>query len=341
MTRTAFIVGGTGQTGTAIARTLAKSGWSVVVSARGERKAPAGDFEIVRLDRNEPGSLKAAIGDGVDLLVDVVPFRLEDAEQLLRLGDRCGAVIAISSASVYADESGRSLDEAQTPAELPLFRAPIGEDQATVLPGPETYSTRKVAIEQRLLAGAVPTTILRPCAVYGPRGSLSREWHFVKRFLDGRPFIVVAGRGAGVFHTTSVENLAELVRLAADNPADRILNCGDPDPPDVLTISRAIAEAVGGDWDEILLPDFPQAWDEPGVTPWGNSPTPFVLDMSKAELELGYAPVVQYGDAVEPVCEWLLEATRGRDWREVLPTTAHVLAQSFDYDAEDALVATS
>jgi hypothetical protein len=34
--------------------------------------------------------------------------------------------------------------------------------------------------------------------------------------------------------------------------------------------------------------------------------------------------------------EWLIEATRDRDWREVIPRGAQYL--SFDYEAEDELV---
>src|SRR5207248_5297418 len=104
------------------------------------------------------------------------------------------------------------------------FPAPIGEHRRTVAASDETYHTQKVAMEQTLMAGPLPATIVRSCAVQGPGGRAPRELFLVKRNLDGRRAIPLAYRGESIFHTTSVENLAELVWLAAERPASRILN---------------------------------------------------------------------------------------------------------------------
>jgi hypothetical protein len=58
--------------------------------------------------------------------------------------------------------------------------------------------------------------------------------------------------------------------------------------------------------------------------------------MSKAEAELGYRPATSWSDTIDAQVEWLVEATRGRDWRDVLPNGAAYLR--FDYAAEDELV---
>ena len=76
-------------------------------------------------------------------MVDVIPFERLHAKQLLGLDT--GALIAISSASVYADDQGRTLDEAQGVDDFPELPVPIPETQATVEPGDGTYSTKKVA----------------------------------------------------------------------------------------------------------------------------------------------------------------------------------------------------
>lgn len=248
-----------------------------------------------------------------------------------------GSVVAISSASVYADQHGRTLDEARDLASFPALPVPIPERQPTVEPGDATYSMRKVAMERALLEGPLATTIVRPCAIHGPGASSLREWHFVKRALDGRRVVLLADRGESRFHTTSVANLAELVLRAAERPGDRIVNCGDPDPPTVLEIERAIATSLGHDWIEVLVPQ--DGYSAPAAdTPW-STPRPFVLDMTAAERNLGYRPVAGYGDAVVPTVEWLVEATRTRDWREVLPDGAGTMEGSFDYENEDALLA--
>ena len=268
-------------------------------------------------------------------MVDVIPFEVAHAQQLLGLDT--GALIAISSASVYADDQGRTLDEAEGVDDFPELPLPIPETQATVEPGYGTYSTKKVALERILLEnGEVPAAIVRPCAIYGQGDRMGREWHFVKRALDGRPHVILTSSGAGRFHTTASENIGELVRLLAAQPArSGAYNCGDPDPPSVLEIARATAAAAGHSFDEVLLTE-PAVGGEIGQTPW-STPKPFLVDMAKAEAELGYRPAVRWADALPRQVEWLIAATRGRDWREVLTRGANYLR--FDYEAEDSFLA--
>jgi nucleoside-diphosphate-sugar epimerase len=303
----AFVLGGTGQIGRAVWARFSEAGWDVTVGARGTR-APLGEMRTVTVDRREPGALDASVQGEVDVLVDLIAYTAAEADQINRLSGRVGSVVAISSASVYADQRGRTLDEARDLGSFPA-----------------------------LLAGPLATTIVRPCAIHGPGAASSREWHFVKRALDGRGVVLLADRGESHFHTTSVANLAELVLRAAERPGDRIVNCGDPDPPSVLEIERAIATCLSHEWVEVLVPQ--DGYSVPAAdTPW-STPRPFVLDMTAAERDLGYRPVARYRDAVVATVEWLVEATRNRDWREVLPDAALTMEGSFDYEIEDAVLA--
>ena len=256
------------------------------------------------------------------------------AEQLLEL--ETGALVAISSASVYADEQGRTLDEAQGVDDFPEFPVPIPETQPTVAPGDDTYSTKKAKVERILVEnGRVPAAIVRPCAIYGPGDRMGREWHFVKRALDRRPYVVLTNRGAGHFHTTASENIGELVRLIAARPRTDVFNCGDPDPPTVLEIARASGEATGHRFEEVLLAE-PAGRGEVGQTPW-SAAKPLLVDMAKAERELGYGAAITWAQALPLQVRWLIEATRDRDWREVLTRGAEYL--KFDYESEDEFVA--
>jgi nucleoside-diphosphate-sugar epimerase len=308
----------------------------VTVASRGEREVPDG-LRHVQLDRSDTAALEQA-AEGADVLVDVIPFRSADAEQLLALGTRVGALIAISTASVYTDDQGRSFDDAGGPEELPRVPLPIPESQPTLPPSDASYSYGKSAVEHALLERSpVPATVIRPCAIYGPGDRQAREWHFVKRALDARDTVVLAYDGRSLFHTTASENLAELIRCCAERPGTRALNCGDPDPPTLLEISRAIAAALDRRWSEVLLPGAPHG--KVGETPWSVPDShPFVVDMAAAELEVGYRPVTDYQGGVRAACDWLVEATRGRDWPEVLPPHARYYGELFDYDAEDAFL---
>ena len=331
--RTALIVGGTGQIGRAAAERLADDRWEVTLAARAE--AADVEFPVRILDRTEPGALEAAVGDGVDLLVDVVAYTLADAQQLVALRGRIGSVIAISSASVYADGEGLTFDS-QEHGLFPRFPVPVGERQPTIAPGEDSYSSRKRAIELALLEHEdLRATVVRPGAIHGLHGRFPREWYFVKRILDGRRFVVLARRGASRFQTTATANLAELIRLAARRPRRRVLNCGDPDAPTAVEIARACSAALDHEFTEILLPGREQG--SLGDHPW-NTPSPVVLDMSESALDLGYRPVATYEAAAAETCRWLVEHTRGRDWREALPEALAHMEPMFDYEAEDAFL---
>ena len=213
---------------------------------------------------------------------------------------------------------------------------PLAERHPTVAAGPATYASRKRAIEETLLAqDAVPATLIRAGAIHGPHSTWAREWHFVKRILDGRRVVVLAQRGESRFHPISVHNLAELVWLAAEHPGRRVLNAGDPGPPTLLEIERATAAVLEHEWAEVLIDD---AVDGVGETVW-SAPRPVVLELTEAEFEVGYRPVTTYERALPETVAWLVEATRDRDWRDVLPRTAELMAESFDYEAEDRFLA--
>lgn len=274
------------------------------------------------------------------MLIDVIPYEPGDAEQLLGCKELVGSIVAISTTSVYADDLGHTMDEATDEESAPRMPVPIAETQGRAAPGSETYSTKKVAIEDTLLGqDEVPVTVVRPCAIYGPGDTQCREWFFVKRAQDGRPFILLPDGGKGVFHTTSVHNLAELVRLAAESPVHGAFNCGDPDPPDVRRIARSIGAAIGHEWEEVLLPRDALR-ERMARTPWSGW-HPWVVSMDKAEAELGYEPVTSYDDAIGETVKWIVDATHDRVWREVLPAAAEYLGDRFDYDAEDILVGTA
>ncbi|WP_344493820.1 NAD-dependent epimerase/dehydratase family protein [Streptomyces enissocaesilis] len=347
MTRgSAFVVGATGQIGRAAVRALAEDGWDVRAGSRGGGRDATWPREVraVAVDREDDAALAAALGDGCDVLVDMVAFEERHAAQLTGLADRIGSAVVISSGAVYEDDKGRGFDTQEEPDGFPRYPVPIRETQATVAPGDATYGTRKIAVERRLLAAGdrLPTTLLRAGAVHGPYCRTPREIHFVKRALDGRPVRVLAYGGLSRFHPVHVSNLGELIRLAAARPGSRVLNGGDPDVPTVAEISTAI-DAVMGVESELVLVDGPPPVGSVGETPWSGNGHPIVYDMSAAERELGYRAVTGYADSLPATVEWLAEVLRDQDWREAFPKLSQRYAPGgdgpFDYAQEDAWLA--
>jgi nucleoside-diphosphate-sugar epimerase len=175
MARQAFVIGGTGQVGRAVARRLAKAGWSVTVASRGQYPNAVDLQDGVRmatLDRRQPGALADVLPTGVDVLIDLIAYNADDAHQLLQVSDRVGALIVVSSLGVYADAVGRNLKTAYDGlTAFPEFPIPIREDQPTVAADDPSYpyAAGKVALEQTLLDHSpVPVTVIRPGAIHGP-----------------------------------------------------------------------------------------------------------------------------------------------------------------------------
>lgn len=338
MARLAFIIGGTGQIGRKIAETLLARGWTVTLSHRGERPVPA---DLLRLganfaafDRHEEGALSRALRGGADAVIDTIAYTPEHANQLAGISRNVGNITVISSASVYQDDKGRTLDEAGVGG-FPDFPGPIKETQRTVPPGPQTYSTLKAALEQRLLEKSKsPVTILRPCAIYGPHSRHPREYWFVKRMLDQRPVIPLAFRGESRFHTSAVENIAALTLLSLEKPGTRVFNTADPESLTLVQIGAAIARQMHfkGRFHLIDNDEYPPT---SGSTPW-SVPAPFTLDMTAA-LAFGYQPVTAYEEAVGAVCKWLVESSP-KDWRAAFPDLASYPNDQFDYEAEDVFL---
>ncbi|WP_335972343.1 NAD-dependent epimerase/dehydratase family protein [Streptomyces sp. CA2R106] len=342
MTGTAFVLGASGQIGRRAVQALAADGWEVVAASRGGGADPAWPPQVrnVRVDRADTAALGAALGDGVDVLLDCVAYDGGHADQLLGLADRVGSAVVVSSAAVYQDSQGRNFDTQEEPDGAPRYPVPLPETWPTVDAGPSSYATRKVELEQRLLAAGdrLPCTLLRAGAVHGPYSPLPRELYFVKRALDGRTVRVLAYGGRSRFHPVHVANLAELVRLAARRPGARVLNAGDPAVPTAAEIGDAI-DAVLGRSVETVLVDGPPPAPTVGDHPWGM-PHPMVLDMAAAERELGYRAVTAYEESLPETVAWLTrELAGGGDWRERFPKVAGMSVGAnnwFDYAAEDA-----
>ena len=321
MGSTVAIVGG-GQIGFAVARCFVEEGWEVRLLAR---TCPAWPLGPVRFEAYRAGEDQAPSADAV---VDTVAF---DADDVCRYDpDQVGRLVAISSASVYCDERGRTLDEADLNG-FPEFPASITESHQTVAPGPDTYSTRKIRMEMsaRSCFGD-RATILRPCAIHGPWSRHPREWWFVKRVLDGRASIPLANAGQSRFQTTAARAVAETALASIRANAGGVFNVSDDDAPSVREIGQTVCEALG------RLPKFVPlditVEGSIGRTPW-SIPRPMMVSSRKSRDLLGTMPL-PYAVAVGPAIDWLADI-RPKDWRAAFPQLAAYPWDLFDYAAED------
>jgi nucleoside-diphosphate-sugar epimerase len=335
MKQKALVLGGSGQIGRAVATRLIDAGWSVVCAQRNPNSLP--DALLARgaiplaLDREDATALRGAVANGFDAAIDTVAYNADHARQWLGLQDHIGALAVISTGSVYADDQGRTLDEAQVTS-FPAYPIPIPETQRRAPPGDATYSTRKVEMEDLLLNGAsIPLTILRPFAIHGPGCRAPREWWFITRVLRGATEIPLAFDGLSQFHTSATVNIAELCRVALERGGTHVLNAADPEALTVAEIGQVILDGMGSSARLTLFSGPPKGFV--GRTPWSVE-RPLVADMSAA-LALGYRPVTDYRASAKTTCEALVAAARGLHWREAFPGLAPYPDGFFEPESAD------
>jgi nucleoside-diphosphate-sugar epimerase len=347
MTKHAVVLGGGGFIGRFVSEHLLAAGWEVTVAGLG---APETTRELGQLgarltnyDRADTASLLRCVGDGVDCFVDIIPYCSEHAHQLQVLEGRIGGLVALSSAATYVDDCGRQLmagyDYTMQPGAEAMAPTRITEDQPQMAPDETSYPGGKVAFELAICERPpAPVTILRPFAVSGPRNNGPREWWIVKRIRDRRPLVVLAQHGREHFNRTSVGNLAELVRLAADQPGHRILNAADDDQACVLDLVRQVASSLDWVFHEVLLPGWSPM---PGIadTPW-SGPASLSADMTRAERELAYVPITDVDQTLVETLDWIERDVPTDRWQRQLPGYVQRYAGdlTFSYDLEDHFI---
>lgn len=325
MSRSVAIIGA-GQIGYAAAWAFGGRGWDVTIHARTK---PAWFDRI--LYKFEAYTAGKAAAPAADVVVDTIAFDAKDVAPYDP--DRVGRLIAISSASVYRDTNGRTLDEAAQNG-FPEFDGPITENQPTVAPGPETYSTRKVRMENKAaqLFGD-RATILRPCAIFGEHTRHPREWWFVKRLIDGRTRIPLIYEGASQFQPTDAEDIGDFALHVSESGLGGVFNIATEDCPTVLEMGRTLANFFF-DFD----PEFKMI-DEPGLigrTPW-SVPKPFRVSGQRM-IDSGYDEPSTFGSGMFVAATWLKDLNP-TDWRAAFPQLAAYPWELFDYEAEDRFFA--
>ncbi len=336
-----LVIGGTRFIGPPVLRRLAERGHQLTVFHRGrsQTELPPGTSEVLG-DRREPGALGALAERRPDLVLDMVPVIEQDGVELVNaFTGRVGRLVLISSMDVYRQFSQIQGKELELPIETgpatengSLRSEPFphrgAEPRADDDPQKILDDYDKIPIERAVLdARELPATVLRLPMVYGPGDYQHRTHSYVKRFEDGRPAILLEERVARVRFTRGfVENVAHAIVLAleAEGDANHIYNVGEPVLEEAAWLG-AVAQAAG--WAGRIVEVATEALPEElraGFPPGRH----LECDSSRIRRELGYAEVVPFEEGMARTVEWQ---------RRNAPEKA---ADSFDYEAEDRVLAT-
>lgn len=322
-----LVLGGTRFVGPYVVRQLARHGHALTIFHRGETEIdlPSGVNHVHGDFTRFAGYVDALRALSPEVVLDMVPFREEDAERVKAFKGVARRVVAVSSQDVYRAFGRLWRTEPGAPDPVPLTEeSPLREKLSNA-----GLDYNKTAVERAIMGDAdLQATILRLPATHGPGDRQHRLFKYVKRMDDGRPAILIdAAHANWQWARGYVEDVAHAITLAVtdERAAGRIYNVAYEKTFTEAEWAQQIARSIGWRGEVIALPSEQ-------LPPNLRSNTldltqQYAVDSSRIRKELGYAEVVQFDEALRRTIEWE---------RANPPEKAD--ANDFDYDAEDAVL---
>jgi nucleoside-diphosphate-sugar epimerase len=269
-----------------------------------------------------------------DVVLHMHPIGAEDtAAAVARFAGVARRIVGLSSGDVYR-AYGRLLGSEPGPPEP----APLNEDsplrnthfpyrQSAAGPGDWTYHYEKILVEQALLKGSLPATVLRLPAVYGPGDPHRRLRPFLRRMLDQRPAIILEANHARWRWTHGyVEDVAFAIALAAtdERAIGKVYNLGEAATPSTRERLNRIGRVAGWRGGVVTLSrdQLPAHLRQPY-----EPKQDLVMDSRRIRNELGFAEYLSEDEGLRRTMEW----ERGNPSTAGDPTAE-------EYAEEDAVV---
>jgi len=337
-----LLIGGNGFIGSPLVRELRASGHRLALFHRRDTSSVDTDIVHIQGDRNHlPDYTKQIQEFSPDVIVDLILSSGKQARQLMtHAPEWARRVVAISSMDVY-----RAWGVLRGIEPGPLEPVPITEtspvrsvrrlyegESLKMIQGVFSWlddDYDKIAVEESILNDArMPGTILRLPMVYGPGDPLHRFFPLLKRFADGRPFILMADDFAAWRAPRGyVDNVAHAIALAAtsDQAAGRVYNiCEEPSLSDLAWHKKIAAQA---NWPgEFVV--LPRSRTPKHLLLPGNTAQHMLVSSDRIRAELNYSEIVDIDDAIRRTLAW-----------ENNNPPHTINPEEFDYEAEDAALA--
>ncbi len=293
-----LILGGTSFFGREAALRLQKAGNEVTVFSR---RAPIDglplDIKQSRGDRTVEIDLNRMAVEPWDAVIDNICYSPEDAQKAIKVfNGRTGLYLFTSTAAVYPVLEGASSPFKESLVELLPLKAGLKEKYA--------YGLGKYLAEKEFMGAFAekkfPVVIIRPPVVIGPNDPTLRAYSYWLRLTDGGPLFLPGAlfRNRYVFSKDLARAMETL--LYSEEPHGKAYNIGDSHPltlEDFVKLSARIMHKEA----EIIYPDYARLKEsgfDMAASPFSMG-SDFVLDVSKAEKELGWAST--------PAAAWLEE----------------------------------
>lgn len=255
-----LVTGATGFTGSRLVRKLAAAGLRVNAIARASSNLdPLRDVPIrwFRGDVYDPATVTAAM-EGVAYV-----FHVAAAYREAKYADAMYCHVHVTSTRLLAEAALKNKGfqrfvQVSTVGVMGHIAHPPADETAPLNPG-DIYQSTKAEAELWLREfgprHGLPFTVIRPAAIYGPGDT--RLLKFFKMAARRRLFLV--GHSRGLYHLVHVEDLTEVLMLAAVHPAalNEVFICGNPECVSLEQIAQIVAGELGNRFTVIRLPAAP------------------------------------------------------------------------------------
>jgi nucleoside-diphosphate-sugar epimerase len=247
-----------------------------------------------------------------DVVLLMFPVGGDDTRAAVaRFTGTASRIVALSSGDVYR-AYGRLLGSEPGPPEP----VPLDEDAALrerffpyrgAAAGPSdwTYHYEKILVERAVLSStALPGTVLRLPAVYGPGDSYHRLRSYIKRMEDGRPAILLEeAQAAWRWSHGYVENVAQAIALAVvdKRAAGRTYNLGEAAVPTLADRIRQMGDLAA--WRGTIA-TLPAERLPAHLRPPYEARQDLVVDTGRLRAELGFSEPVPWEEGVRRTMEW-------------------------------------
>jgi len=256
----ALVTGATGFTGSLLVRKLVAAGAEVHVIAResSNLKELAGlNIQWHRGQVYDPAVISAA-AQGVQYI-----FHLAAAYREAKYGDEMYRKVHVESTQLLArtalaNPGFRRFVHVSTVGVHGHISNPPADENYPMHPGDiyqETKAEAETWLKEFAAENKLPFTVIRPAAIYGPGDA--RLLKFFR--MASKPFLILPGTRRGLYHLVHVDDLTNVIMLAATHPAalNEVFICGNPECMTLEKIAALVAGELGTHFKVVRLPAAP------------------------------------------------------------------------------------
>jgi len=256
-----LVTGATGFTGQALCRKLAKAGARIRAIARASSNISVLDdieIEWVRGDVFDENTLSVA-AEGVNYIFHVAAAfneEMESEEEYRKVHVYSTQILAKLVTGKPEFKRFLHVSTVGVHGHIEIDRA----DENYRFSAGDAYQSTKLEAEQWLAQYAaesgLPYAIVRPAPIYGPG-----DMRLLKLFkMANMGFVLMLGKGQGLFHLVYVDDLTNIFLLAATEEkalGEIFIAASDDGPISIINIGKTIGKHIGKRIRTIRLPLWP------------------------------------------------------------------------------------